>query len=412
MELAKPIAVDSSGVFQLLNDEVQYRIQNEVDLVNREMKTDRKKGIVTLTSHRLIWMDKFRANGIQWFLHQVSGIHPENGNVFTGHLKIIVSMYENGKGNSLVPSPNCYIKITFKDTGRDLFFEDFQKALSRKSWISSMNPSSGSLSASSAPNKTVNSNMSIEQITRTPGIGGIIAHRNMQAQSNLAITSQAFSDLNELAKHAKIMVNLAEQYQATLSSQGARTATPSSSSSSVNGSSQNDEMSILVNDLGMLNPITRSIAGNAYVEELSRQIASWVKPILEKSGGILSLTELYCLYNRARRTDFISPDDLLAAIYIMPSLNLRMSLRKFPSGLQVLQLDSYNENNVVKIILDLLDKKDNKNYFKSFVTSLEISNVIRTPLPLAQALLLNAENAGHLCRDDSLNGLRFYKNLF
>ena len=33
--------------------------------------------------------------------------------------------------------------------------------------------------------------------------------------------------------------------------------------------------------------------------------------VIDKFGGVLALVDLYCLYNRARGTDLISPDDLL-----------------------------------------------------------------------------------------------------
>ena len=35
--------------------------------------------------------------------------------------------------------------------------------------------------------------------------------------------------------------------------------------------------------------------------------------VLEKVGGVLALVDLYCMYNRARGTDLISPEDLLIA---------------------------------------------------------------------------------------------------
>jgi ESCRT-II complex subunit VPS36 len=37
---------------------------------------------------------------------------------------------------------------------------------------------------------------------------------------------------------------------------------------------------------------------------------------------VVSLTDLYCLYNRARGTELVSPDDLLQAVRLMDSLHL------------------------------------------------------------------------------------------
>ena len=39
--------------------------------------------------------------------------------------------------------------------------------------------------------------------------------------------------------------------------------------------------------------------------------------MLDKFGGVLALVDLYCMYNRARGTDLISPDDLILACNTM-----------------------------------------------------------------------------------------------
>ena len=48
--------------------------------------------------------------------------------------------------------------------------------------------------------------------------------------------------------------------------------------------------------------------------ELSRQLADFLEKPLQQSGGIMTLPDVYCLYNRARGTELVSPDDLLQAI--------------------------------------------------------------------------------------------------
>jgi hypothetical protein len=34
---------------------------------------------------------------------------------------------------------------------------------------------------------------------------------------------------------------------------------------------------------------------------------------LKSAGGVMTLTDVYCLFNRARGTNLISPDDILTA---------------------------------------------------------------------------------------------------
>ena len=46
---------------------------------------------------------------------------------------------------------------------------------------------------------------------------------------------------------------------------------------------------------------------------LAQEIESFLATIIDKFGGVVGLIDLYCMYNRARGTDLISPDDLSIA---------------------------------------------------------------------------------------------------
>jgi ESCRT-II complex subunit VPS36 len=46
---------------------------------------------------------------------------------------------------------------------------------------------------------------------------------------------------------------------------------------------------------------------------LAREIEKFAFNILDKFGGVLALVDLYCMYNRARGTALISPEDLIIA---------------------------------------------------------------------------------------------------
>ena len=55
----------------------------------------------------------------------------------------------------------------------------------------------------------------------------------------------------------------------------------------------------------------RDLSGKNYYNDLSREIEKFLLGILDKFGGVLALVDIYCMYNRARGTDLISPEDLL-----------------------------------------------------------------------------------------------------
>jgi ESCRT-II complex subunit VPS36 len=189
--------------------------------------------------------------------------------------------------------------------------------------------------------------------------------------------------------------------------------------------------------------------------------------VLERSGGMLALTDVYCLYNRARVTELVSPEDLLEAAKLLAPLGVGMRLRSFASGLQVVQLDSFSDAATGSRIAELLGGTAAAAAHPSearYITALQLAAKWKIPLQIAQQQLLVsglplgrgsrarshrcvlvrepatkrwfvcasnpslinlsscftlsslrlqlAESTGSVCRDDSINGLRFYPNLF
>ena len=57
----------------------------------------------------------------------------------------------------------------------------------------------------------------------------------------------------------------------------------------------------------------RDLSGKNYFTELAREVEKFAFNVLDKFGGVLALVDLYCMYNRARGTTLISPEDLIIA---------------------------------------------------------------------------------------------------
>ena len=76
------------------------------------------------------------------------------------------------------------------------------------------------------------------------------------------------------------------------------------------------------------------------------QLADFLVPQLRRAGGIVTLADVFCLFNRARGTELISPDDLLQAVNLFPAAGAPMHLRAFPTGVLVVQSDSHDDNEV------------------------------------------------------------------
>uniref|UniRef100_A0A7M5WY60 Vacuolar protein-sorting-associated protein 36 n=1 Tax=Clytia hemisphaerica TaxID=252671 RepID=A0A7M5WY60_9CNID len=146
-------------------------------------------------------------------------------------------------------------------------------------------------------------------------------------------------------------------------------------------------------------------SGARYHEELAKQLSTFLSGFIEKEGGFITLTDVYCRFNRARGMELISPDDVFQAAQILEKMNLPVRLRKFDSGVLVIQSVSHSEEEMIQKTYSQVEEAGS-------LSSEELSQLLNMALTLARERLLLAEQSGKLCRDDSLEGLRFYPNKF
>lgn len=115
----------------------------------------------------------------------------------------------------------------------------------------------------------------------------------------------------------------------------------------------------------------------------------------------MTITEVYCRINRARGFELVSPEDVLNACKL---LNGPMKLRQYPSGAMILQLDNHNDEQVAEDVEQQIEGAGSL----SVEESARLKNI---SVLLAHERFLIAERAGKVCRDESIEGLRFYPNL-
>lgn len=117
---------------------------------------------------------------------------------------------------------------------------------------------------------------------------------------------------------------------------------------------------------------------------------------------MMTITEVYCRINRARGLELVSPEDVLNACKLLKG---PMKLRQYPSGAIILQLDNHSDDQVAEAVKTKLEECGSMSVEES--ARLEHISVL-----LAHERFLIAERAGKVCRDESVEGLRFYPNLF
>ncbi|KAH7350255.1 EAP30/Vps36 family-domain-containing protein [Pyrenochaeta sp. MPI-SDFR-AT-0127] len=317
--------------------------------------------------------------------------------------------------------PEC-IKISFRGGGEKIFYERLKNALVQRKWllrsappIPKPRPSSGTFDDSYST-KSDQSSVEIER-PRVVGIAGLERRGLEQRQNNEAMIGGAFEDLEALMTSAKEIIALAEQFasQANLGTNGSGEASALAS--------QLASALSLVTTKDMLG--TGSGSESLYVSELSRNLAEWLtddtRGVLRKEGGIVTLVDLWAVFNRARGgVELVSPTDFEKAARMWDTLRLPVRLRQFKSGLLVVQgRDRTDEKTIASLLTWLkglhqeppaMDITWDWETYGRGVTAQETAERFGWSVGVATEELEMAEEAGALCREQGIDGFRFWEN--
>ena len=120
LSIARPLPVTSEGLPTLLPQEVTYRLQEGVDVYDGDVKSDKRKGVAIVTSHRLVWMAPDRTSALYWALDAVAVSSAATAAAAEGYDLVVTG---------------GHIKLSFKEKGKDPFGADLSTALTRRSWL-------------------------------------------------------------------------------------------------------------------------------------------------------------------------------------------------------------------------------------------------------------------------------------
>ncbi|CAI7808836.1 unnamed protein product [Closterium sp. NIES-53] len=121
------------------------------------------------------------------------------------------------------------------------------------------------------------------------------------------------------------------------------------------------------------------------------------------------LVDVYCIFNRARGTELISPDDLLKACSLWSSFTSPAVLRRFDSGILVVQLKTHSDEHLTRKIQEMVSTNE---ALRVGVSIADVAQALGVSPAVVKEELLAAEAKGLLCRDDAADGLRFFQNFF
>ncbi|XP_043259390.1 vacuolar protein-sorting-associated protein 36 [Colletes gigas] len=388
---------------RLFPNESYIRRDIGVHLYDGDNKTNFEGGELILTSHRVLWGrpgDISRGNTcLSLSLHHVIFFEEEASGPFSfgRSKKVIMHLSEAISDKMPGPLDNSiynYVKLSFKEGLDPNFIIHLSDTIMRRTWeitpIMSVNQFD-----SNVQNRSGNVKPPPRIKTRT-GIIGIERSLQEQQKATDESISKAFQDLKKLMEMAKDMVSISKTISAKIRER--------------QGNISEDETvtfkSYLLS-LGIDDPVTRDAykTSNEYFKQLAKQLADILDEPIKDVGGMMTLTDVYCRVNRARGMELLSPEDLLNASRQLAPLNLPIVLRIFDSGVMVLQIRSHDDNAIVDLIAELINEKGS-------LTAEELAQSEGISVLLARERLLVTEKNGKACRDDTIEALRFYPNLF
>jgi ESCRT-II complex subunit VPS36 len=403
--LTAPLTVSGKPI--LLEGEIEIKVSNDIELWEEgNRKAIYQNGTFVLTNHRTVYTVKSNLSSslIGWAIH-FSKIHKfeDTSSMFSG-AKLLLSLLDH---------PTKIIMKFSSSSIKDEISTLLQKQLVKKSWEQPKILDSASIEKFSVKNA---------------GVGGLLRRQENEVSKVQTITKEALSDLDSLMASAKSVVNIVQRYAAVYQQQekgsssggaggggaggaggggGGNDASTISETSTEVG--ERNEMENILQNIGIISPVTKLSAGRLYHQELARQLADLLLTgnILLKMGGTATLADIYCIFNKARGTELVSPDDFLKASQSLSGLNVGLTLKKFNSGLLSITLISSNndQNKVVALAND-------KYYKSNGITPSIVSSQLQISLIVAKELLLSSEQSGLLCRDDSIEGIFFFSNIF
>uniref|UniRef100_A0A1L8DVW2 Vacuolar protein-sorting-associated protein 36 n=1 Tax=Nyssomyia neivai TaxID=330878 RepID=A0A1L8DVW2_9DIPT len=364
--------------------------EKNIKVYDGEEKTNFEEGEIVLTSHRLFWGRPGEiSQGMRVLclhLKYVENLDEEMASsfIFGKKKRIIVHLKPIEKDKAPGPmdySTASYIKLSGKTGIEETFTQALQETVSARLW---------DVDESSSGENTPEKKPGIKLRTGIVGIERGIQQKQKQTDESIAV---AFQDLKKLMGMAREMVTVSKGIAAKIRNH--------------DGDISEDEtvrFKAYLMSLGIDDPVTRGnfSTNTEYFRRLSQQITQMLLDAITDAGGMMSLADVYCRVNRARGLELLSPEDLLGACQLMEG---PMRLRQFPSGAMVVQLDSHNDEIVME---------ETEQHIRD-EGSLTVENFARNKgisVLLAQERLFTAERSGRICRDESLEGLRFFPNLF
>lgn len=228
-------------------------------------------------------------------------------------------------------------------------------------------------------------------------MAGLLARQQERVAAVDADLETAFADLGQLMEKAAEMVALAGQFR-----------------SAQRSSAEEGDFRDYMVSMGIASPVTRANAGSDFHTQLARELDRVLPGALARGGGMLTLPDVFCLFNRARATELISPEDLLKACTLLDTVGAGISYHAFESGVKVLKSADFDNATVTTRLVEMAEAAADANGGprSGALTAVRAAEALGISVVVAKEHLLAGEDALALARDASVEGLTFFVDRF
>lgn len=363
-----------AGTFATLEGEYVTASIDKVSLQTHDKtSTPHIRGLLNVTTHRIVWTNSSRTTAIAAPLTSLSPSVQVEDKSSPLHSRVLLNF---GRGVRVL-----FDSKTTRD--RQRFITAVRDAYVKKEWKR--------IAQQKAKEAAEQAKMG-EYIPRRPGINAVQNRIRMHNDQRAQVINTGFVSIDQLRSQAEDLIKIAALFRTKTNSAG-----------------EDNELLNMMADMGIQSPVTKHITGgnvSVYREQLARQVSYFLRQPVLKLGGIITLTDAYCLTMRNRATtELVSPEDFREACKAFERLNLGIRLISLESDVLALSIDASKDSRGAEALRDLAQEQTS-------ITALDVVRERHIPIQRALAMLKEAEKLGFMSRDETTDGLRFFPNMF
>ena len=300
---------------------------------------------------------------------------------------------ENFPTNQILSTQITYpknIEIKFKKDSGDInqAFNHLQKAINNKDYMNSYKPKEEN------QQENIESNYNPQKVDYGIGLQRIKKQQEEKIKHDSLLINSSFSGIQSLRQNAEQMISLAQQIRAKLGN-----ASQNKENSEING---------ILSKIGFIDPVTKEVSGSDYYINLGQQINDYFFKYFTDNPTIkvITLIDAYCIYNRARGGNTISPKDMNQALKFFENNNQQVLVKNFNNEMIVLHTKEYSSDNLLNLISNFM-----KNNGHDYIDMNDMSKILNVQNVLLEKILIEdlLFNGKLLIDEDDLE-VRYYLN--